>query len=735
MDIAIQKTSLTVIIPVKICEAREDIMERIEYYKNDTRFPHNVNILIVDDGSPNKYYDRLVQIKDEKLQIIRTDAHQHQHFNLARARNYGAQHAKSEFIFFADVDLMPYPGFYSDILKEIVMANMDCYVDRFLMCPVIYLSQEFFNDFKNIPLDFRRQFVITAMLTGDTNLIEKYSHGTSAIIVNRQYYLSLGGQDIQFDGWGYEDYEFTTRLIRRNRQFPLSPDWLSMDGNFMTINTYRGWKAPYRLYGDFLGQKGIYMFHVPHSIDKSYHTNSERNLALLKHKMKEDQEKELQNEPLIDLSENKITLILKKNPFCYSKQFASHYGKVIFMSEKDFTDNAEFTNFLHSNNVNLVVFPNPYSNNEILGLYRTCLDKNISILVCERGALPDSVYHDKNGFLNDSKSYSSILWDRELSKTELDLVNEYIVSIRYGKDVLEKQADRKDLYQIRKELNIQNKKVVFVPFQQPQDTVIRFFAGEIKTFKNFYDTISELPNILDDEWCVVYKKHPTEDNLEHINNCICANDYNVYDLLEIADAVVLINSGVGIYGMMFGKPVYVLGDAWYEHIGLCVKVENSTELADKILNKTSIDYDKILKFIYYLRFDFYSFGKATQRRVRYPDGTPITATTDIRYYEIRNISQKPIFFPKEWKPFKNQSPLFDRYHDKRVVHIPSPSTKQQLHKSPQEVIKKIPIAEVKKANIMESSLPSHSTFRRKLNKFKKTPFLFIQDGLKKLYKK
>jgi hypothetical protein len=76
-----------------------------------------------------------------------------------------------------------------------------------------------------------------------------------------------------------------------------------------------------------------------------------------------------------------------------------------------------------------------------------------------------------------------------------------------------------------------------------------------------------------------------------------------------------------------------------------------------------MDYDRMLRFIHYLRFEFYSFGHQAQRRFRYNDGSPITSTSDIKYYEIRGFTAEPLHIGSAGDSVPMSSPLFDRYRN------------------------------------------------------------------------
>lgn len=652
--------TLTVIIPVRITNGRRDIFDRISFFEADSELPPNVDFMVVDDGSTDDDYRLLCERESTRVKVISTGAKYYQDFSLARARNFAAQRAKGDFVMFMDADLVPYPGFYRDIFIEMHALQMRTHVNRFLMVPVIYLTEAGYSLMQSLPKLYWRTHFINAKNSDDSNLIEKHSSGTSVIVVDRHYYMSRGGQDEDFQGWGFEDYEFTNRLIRRSRMFPLPANWLSIAGNFMTISSYEGWKACYRLHGDWLAAKGIYLFHAPHPIERHYHSRKAQNEQFLRSKMAADAQSPSEPEPLPDLHAG-TSLLFRRNPFCWDREFAPFLGNPLLVNESDFVSASQFGDFVRDSNISRVVFANPYANEALLNFYRWCRENKFPYVVCERGALPDSIYHDKRGFLSDSESYQPTTWDHPLTKEQRDRTLSYIADIRHGSQMLEQQSDRVDLATLKQRLGIKHgQKVLLVPFQQPNDTVIKYFSGPIGSYEAFRQQIIRITVALGEEWKVIYKKHPAEVDFRPIPGATSAHDENIYDLLELASAVAVINSGVGIYAMMFGKPLLVFGDAWYAHDGTCFQVNTEDDACEIIKADLTLDYEKVLRFIHYLRFQFYSFGKMNSRRVQMPDGSPITATTSISYYELRGWTDKErVLKCYETIPFK--APIFDRY--------------------------------------------------------------------------
>ncbi len=692
---------LSVIVPVRYTQARADILDRLAFCIDDNQRPNNIEFLVVDDGSAGDKQKQLVQrCRELGLGYSETGANPNDPFNLSRIRNHGAQFARGQLVMFLDVDFMPYDGFYNDIITEAELLNMEKHINQFLMCPVIHLTEQGSLEHEKKKRSHRRQFAINAMLSADCTLMEKYSHGTSVIIINRHYYLSVGGHNESFEQWGYEDYEFTTRLMMKNPQFPLPEHWASMTGNFMSLYSYKGWKAAYRLHGDWLGNKGIYLCHIHHPVDKKFHANANKNHRLLKQQLKRG--KSAKDPTPLAYPDAGRSLLLSDNPFCYSPTFSPFLGDIVFGNDDKLTNTTMLSAYLTANNISRIVFPNPYANNTLRALYDWCRDNNFPMIIAERGALPDSIYHDKSGFLTDSDSYAREKWDKPLTPTQEQQVCDYIAAIRHGSQMLEQQADRLKPSTVRKTLGINDtKKVVFVPFQQPNDTVIRHFSGATGSFENFHRVISELVSQLGDNWCVIYKKHPAENSLPPIKGAICADTFNTYDLIELADALVVINSGVGLYGAMFGKPVYVLGEAWYQHNGMNVQVTNAEQLPALIKAGFLVNRQTVERFIYYLRYVFYSFGKQHQRRIVNDDGYPVTVTSRICYDEVRNFGTD--FIIDSSQPIAFCSPLFDRYRGSNL----------------------------KSKNY--TSNPSSAVRRVKLRKLKQKPIRFFVDAAKNLW--
>ena len=584
---------------------------------------------------------------------------------IGRSRNVGAMYARSPFILFQDVDLMPCPGFYSAILREIDVRQLRRKNDDFLMCGYIFLTEAGTREFLRTEQDKRLSYFLHHLFENDTTLIEKFSNGTPACVYSRYYYLARGGNDPAFANWGYEDLEFNTRLIRRMKKFPLPQPWpLDYYRSFNTIVEYCGWKAPYRLMGDLCFPKGLVLFHAWHEVNKSntYMRDAEKNHQLFTQRMREYVEDQREPDPLPCRHAGR-SVIFRKNAFTWQREMAPMLGEVVFEDEDRFASPEELQAYLAQERIDRIVFHNPYRNDQTVMLYQTCRENNIPYLVCERGALRNSIFFDPNGFNADSASYHPDKWDHLIDENQRAAVMAYIGQERSVDHSLEAQSDRVGDIRLLQDLGLtSDKKILFVPYQRPGDTVITHLCGPIETFDNFLKLVRETAAQLPPEWVVVTKRHPLEDELPEMPGVLQANNANIKDLLDVADALLLINSGVGLLGMIWEKPVLYAGDAFYAHPGMNVQVKTPEEVIQALESGFKPDREKILRLLSYLLHEFYSFGEFVTRPAIMPDGSRITATMDIRYRVIRMPGYPEInLYTGEEPQIGFDSILFDRY--------------------------------------------------------------------------
>lgn len=722
---------LSVVLPIRLSEDRLDVLDRLALHKIDTKISERVQFIAIDDGSPKEYINIIKKKCNElKIAYIRIDS-ETECFSVGRARNVAAQSVDTKFLMFQDVDLIPYDGFYEDAINECYVQQLDKFADRFVMFGVVYLTKDASEEYLLTDGKLKKSKFLNYLLENDKSKIEKFSTGTSVTIWRTDHYLCTGGNDPEFAGWGYEDLEYTCRAIRRNRKFPLPNEFSEDYRNFTTIADYKGWKSIYRLYGDLTFNKGIVMFHYWHPINTkgNYQKQKEKNKIIFNKKLLDFAQKNIEA-PYLPMKKSGKSLVFRSNPWTTSRWIAPYLGQIIVVSEERFNGHI-LLEYIRDNNIDRVVFHNPYASNRMLELYNTVKDKQIPFIVCERGALNNSVFFDPNGFNAESSSYDEIHWNKEISKDHLQKTIEYIINEKSTDDSLEKQSGRISRENLYTRLNISlGKKILFVPLQRPSDTVIKYLCGEIESYDNFIKMINIVAKILPSDWEIVVKRHPLEVENPHLDNVIFANDINIKSLVEFSSSVLVINSGVGVLSMLYDKPVLVAGSAFYGHRDITYPVQTASDVINGI-EKFKPNKDKTLKFISYLINEFYSFGKFTTKTVPWENGSKMTATTGIEYYAVRFPNMPEMILEKDpISLVSHDSILFDRYKnsDGMVRLGKKVETKKNIM-----VVSKTENNGMEKEIILEKgNSKGMSVFLRKLKKIRNNPKSFFEDSKKPL---
>lgn len=670
--------TITCIIPMRVSKDRLDAIDRLAYFNLDTSMPQDIGFLVVDDGSePEDAQQVRARCAQLGLGYVRIES-QLKEFSVGRCRNVGAMYARSTYILMQDVDLMPWPGFYQGLLDEIVIQGLDKDAKKFLMVPYVFLTEEGTQNFLRADARLRaRQFLHAAWLN-DARLIEKVSSGTSANLYNRLWYLSRGGNSPDFEGWGYEDLECNTRMLRHLNYFPTPEEWTLQKYNFNSVLEYRSWKAPYRLFGDMLLYKGVAFFHAWHPVTKggTYMQRAEFNRMLFEKKMKEFVAHRVEPDALPDHSRGK-TLLMRRNAFTFSRDMQPLLGTIIEPDAELLEGRCSLTAFVTAHRIDRVVFHNPYLDERMLALYREARENRIPFVICERGALPDSCFFDPSGFLVDGDTYGAHHWDRPIEDAERAAVSDYIKTLHNTDDALEDQPARVGPEATRKRLGLKaREKVLVVVFQRPGDTVTRHFTGKMGDYAQFVRFVEAASKALPPGWRLVAKRHPLEEiDFEVGANCVYANETHVKDLLSIADTLLTFNSGVGVLSMAWGVPTLLAGRAFYQDDRINRVVDSVEALVEALKAPRAPDAQAVQRFYHHLLSRVYSFGAFQTKKVKMPDGSNMTATMDIRFRTLRWPDAPSITFSANakaavsWDAF-----LFDRYRfSKQLSPKPAPA--------------------------------------------------------------
>lgn len=159
---------------------------------------------------------------------------------------------------------------------------------------------------------------------------------------------------------------------------------------------------------------------------------------------------------------------------------------------------------------------------------------------------------------------------------------------------------------------------IFVPFQVDYDTQIVLFSPWVKDMQDLFRELLEQSHAMGSTQ-LVFKEHPSSKrDYRHLHDLlppgrgIFANEYATQTLIKGAEAVVTINSTVGIEALLFGKKVVVLGDAFYAIPGLMLSARDSKELTSALARLDQFTPDEILRrnFLAYLKNRYLISGSA-----------------------------------------------------------------------------------------------------------------------------
>lgn len=224
---------------------------------------------------------------------------------------------------------------------------------------------------------------------------------------------------------------------------------------------------------------------------------------------------------------------------------------------------------------------------------------NIQAIFIENGTMPNRITIDKKGvnFLNSvprNKSFYQQYSNENILPTSL------IPRIAKNSKKFKKISCEDYL----------PKNYIFVPFQVDYDTQIMLYSPWIKNMTQLFEVIEQIAQELNIHF--VFKEHPTSvKNYPTLHkrasknpNLYFANGCETQTLIENANAVITINSTVGIESLLFGKKVITLGNSYYniEEIVLNVQTKDKLKLALKNLSSwkpNSVLVNNFLKYLYY----------------------------------------------------------------------------------------------------------------------------------------
>ncbi len=727
---------ITIITPFQTRNRDDYLHHRLRRFVTQEPAIDGIHRLIIDFGSPDHIVEELEALcADHGVGLMRLNR-RGEPFSIGACRNAGAQVATTEFITFQDVDLTAPPSVYRQLLANLHAAPP--YINHLECIPCLYLTPPGTQEYESMDAEAARTLFHQYFTEADAERVQMYAPATSAIVVRRAFYLAMGGVRQEFFGHGYEDFEMMNRLAWKSKRFIRSHDYYSHDHQYASLE-YKGYRTFFSLFGRQNMAAGLFFCHLYHPTPPSA-GYAKRNAAnrMLFERFAKTLDKDADVPPaLSDAASQTRTLALSGRatiPMRSIRMAIAHLGNVVYMEPADFDDEAAFLRYVKDNGIGQVLFLTPYGNEQRLALYLACRAHGIPYLVFDRGALPRSWFFDPCGFNADSASYAPDKWNVELPDGARERTERYIDELISSEATLEENGERIGADNLRTRYSLHGKRVLFVPMQRPGDAVIKHFASHAESVENFCFVLSQLSLRLPSDWRIVVKRHPLESSMPPIPGAVLLDhSTHVYDALAASNAVLTVNSGVGLLSLLFGKPTFNLGTAFYCHDGLSVQVRNLEDIVLGLASLARPSREHVLRFTHYLVDTFYSFANTDYRKVT-EGGSTRNVAINLDFTELRLPGQPSRTFQWRTEPAKKSSPVYDFYRSyisdmgRSPPAKPAPAAaKAAPAAAPKPAAKPAAAAALVKAPPAKAAPGSVS---RKLSKLMRDPKRFLADALR-----
>ena len=271
--------------------------------------PRNLfEIIISDYGTDARYTELFNDLCGQGVRIIHHPAPE-KIFSIGKSRDFGVQIAQTPIVMFNDLDFLGTTEMYQRIYAEVQRRNLTANPCDFFCVPVMFLTElgndswsnsqhEFIQDFRPQSLTLLQQFI-------------KYpAFGSSAIVINRHHYLSLGGHNSRFSGHGAEDFDLLHRLCALSPRAPRPHDYYTDYRDNWAFH-YWGFRSFFAIYGLDLFYRGIYLVHLwhPRRQERGY-LRKDTNFRKLKRLMLDFDRRGIQPLPLCDLNARESVLAI-----------------------------------------------------------------------------------------------------------------------------------------------------------------------------------------------------------------------------------------------------------------------------------------------------------------------------------------------------------------------------------------------------------------------------------------
>ncbi|WP_052814028.1 galactosyltransferase-related protein [Campylobacter jejuni] len=435
---------LSVIIPFGLSKERpyieERVIEKAKYFKSD----ENIEFIFVEGySSKNHELKNFIQANHH---IYLKDMEQ-KAFSQGKCRNLGASCAHSNVLLFLDVDCYISLDNFEKILKLIQIKNISQNINALMVLPVVYLNKEANEKLKQYDEEFWDILIQEDLFIAKNTWVKFFSpSSTSSIVINKHQFLRLGGNDENFIGHGYEDFDLFARILKACVSFEKMPANLSYDARNWNFFDFKGFRSWFSLLGYEACFYGIYMYHFYHiePNQNAYMQNKDKNHRLFYKHLKNIKKHDLKPLQVFKAKGEKVLMLFKDRNYDF-KDISVYMGEIIYKNISDFFIDNELKyklllDFLQQEKITKIFL------DASIKLQFDGIDY-CDIFYFQKGILPHSWLFAKNLDLDYKQ-------DLNLSEQKLYQVKEYFLTLKEDEkkvilDFLSQNNDDKyDLYKM-----------------------------------------------------------------------------------------------------------------------------------------------------------------------------------------------------------------------------------------------------------------------------------------------
>ncbi|EQC2638741.1 galactosyltransferase-related protein [Campylobacter jejuni] len=435
---------LSVIIPFGLSKERpyieERVIEKAKYFKSD----ENIEFIFVEGySSKNHELKNFIQANHH---IYLKDMEQ-KAFSQGKCRNLGASCAHSNVLLFLDVDCYISLDNFEKILKLIQIKNISQNINALIVLPVVYLNKEANEKLKQYNDKFWDILIQEDLFTARNTWVKFFApSSTSSIVINKHQFLRLGGNDENFIGHGYEDFDLFARILKACVSFEKMPTNLSYDARNWNFFNFKGFRSWFSLLGYEACFYGIYMYHFYHiePNQNAYMQNKDKNHQFFYKHLKNIKKHDLKPLQVFKAKGEKVLMLFKDQNYDF-KDISVYVGEIIYKNISDFFIDKELKyelllNFLQQEKITKIFL------DASIKLQFDDIDY-CDIFYFQKGILPHSWFFTKNLDLDYKQ-------DLNLSEQKLYQVKKYFLTLKEDEkkvilDLLGQNNDDKcDLYEM-----------------------------------------------------------------------------------------------------------------------------------------------------------------------------------------------------------------------------------------------------------------------------------------------